>query len=399
MYQYRNNEKLLQGLVAKLELPPSAFEKSVERYKDLGEWLGRDGSTCADNKPHVFPQGSFRLGTAIRPLHKDEEYDLDLACCLTSGVTNQSHSQQELKALIGAELECYRKARAIQKNLDEKHRCWRLEYQDDISFHMDIVPCIPKSEAEKQTLSASLKSYTQLNENLRTSVAELAVGITDDRARFYPYKPSEWLISNPEGYAKWFDNQKNQITQGLTVALEKAQVDQVPDHNQKMPLQQVIQILKRHRDTMFQDNPDSKPISVIITTLVAGGYKGAGTLVNTLKDALTTLSRFSQLGSKLVPNPVNPQENFADRWGDPNYAHLRLEHNFRDWVKSVNQDFSLYLNSDNPIDIADSLTEKFNLNISEESVQEALGISSQQQQRPSIISSSAKPWLNKKVKP
>lgn len=396
MKQFRNNEKLLQELVAKLELPPSAYEKSVKRYDDLGEWLGREGSACADNDPHVFPQGSFRLGTAIRPLHEDEEYDLDLACCLTSGITNQSHSQQDLKMLIGAELESYRKARAIQKNLDEKHRCWRLEYQDDISFHMDIVPCIPKSEAEKHSLFTSLESYGNLNEDLRSNVTALAVGVTDDRERFYPYKPSEWLISNPEGYAKWFDNQKYLARQSLTMALETAQVDQVPDHTKKMPLQQVIQILKRHRDSMFQDNPDSKPISVIITTLVAGGYKGTNSLVDTLQNALTTLSRFSQLGSKVVPNPVNPQENFADKWGDPKYANLWLEQNFRDWVESVNQDFSFYLNSDNPVDIADALSEKFSLNVSEESVKEALGILSQQPAPAIITSPSAKPWLNKK---
>lgn len=397
MPQSRNNEKLLQELVAKLELPPSAYEKSVRRYQDIGEWLGRDDSSIAINDPHVFPQGSFRLGTAIRPLHEGEEYDLDLACCLRSGITNLSHSQQELKNLIGDELESYRKARGVQKKLDEKHRCWCLEYQDDISFHMDIVPCIPKNEAEKQSLSASLESYGRLNENLRSDVTALAVGITDDRERFYQLKPSDWLISNPEGYAKWFDSRKESVTQGLSLTLEKAQVDQVPDHNQKTPLQQVIQILKRHRDSMFQDNPDSKPISVIITTLIAEGYKGTSSLVETLQNALTTLSRFSQLGANFVPNPVNPQENFADKWDDPNYSHLRLEQNFRSWVTSVNQDFAIYLNSESPIDIADSLHEKLNLNISEESVKEALGIAAQQQAPAIITSPSAKPWLNKEL--
>jgi hypothetical protein len=35
----------------------------------------------------------------------------------------------------------------------------------------------------------------------------------------------------------------------------------------KTPLQQAVQILKRHRDMMFADDPEHKPISVIITTL------------------------------------------------------------------------------------------------------------------------------------
>lgn len=393
----RNNEKLLKELVAKIELPASAYEKSVNRYEDLGSWLGREDSTCADNDPHVFPQGSFILGTAIRPLHEEEEYDLDLACCLKSGITNQSHSQQELKRLIGHELELYRKARNIQNSLDEKHRCWRLEYQDNMSFHMDIVPCIPKSEAEKQKLSASLESFGSLNEDLRADVSSLAVGITDDRESQYKTKPSNWLISNPEGYAKWFDFRKQlYLKERQHFVLESAQVDPVPNESEKTPLQQVIQILKRHRDSMFQDNTDSKPISVIITTLVADGYKGTGTLVDTLKDALKTLADFRELGSNFVLNPVNPEENFADKWDDPQYAHLELEQNFRDWVTSANQDFSFYFNSDSPILIADSLNEKFNLNISEESIKEALGISSQQQSPAVITAPSVKPWLKKR---
>lgn len=395
MTQNRNNEKLLQDLVAKLELPQSAYDKSVKRYEDLGSWLGRDESSCAENDPHVFPQGSFRLGTAIRPLHENEEYDLDLACCLREGVTNQSHSQKELKHLIGYELALYRKARGIRKELDEKHRCWRLEYQDDISFHMDIVPCIPKNDAEKQSLSERLESYGRLNEGLRQDVSSLAVGITDDTMRFYEFKPSTWMISNPEGYARWFDSRKK-YTPEERLILEKAQVDQVPENGDKTPLQQVIQILKRHRDSMFEHDSECKPISVIITTLVADGYDGSRTIVDTLKKALNTLSRFSQLGSGVVPNPVNPEENFADKWDKDEYQHLQLQRNFDNWVERVNSDFSFYFNSESAEAIADSISEAFKLDFSEDRVIKALGLSNHQVGAPSIITSAeTKPWCKR----
>ena len=39
----------------------------------------------------------------------------------------------------------------------------------------------------------------------------------------------------------------------------------------KSPLQRVVQILKRHRDLMFNGD-ESKPISIIITTLAARAY-------------------------------------------------------------------------------------------------------------------------------
>jgi hypothetical protein len=73
---------ILKNVLELIELPPSAYEKAKKRYDDLGEWFGRDESIVKNNDPHVFPQGSFRLGTAIRPLDEKEEYDLDLACKL-----------------------------------------------------------------------------------------------------------------------------------------------------------------------------------------------------------------------------------------------------------------------------------------------------------------------------
>ena len=89
----RNNEQLLNELVETLDLPDSAYEKAVKRYDDIGNWFGRPESSCVDNEPHIFPQGSFRLGIAIRPISGKEEYDLDLACNLRKGVSPQTHSQ------------------------------------------------------------------------------------------------------------------------------------------------------------------------------------------------------------------------------------------------------------------------------------------------------------------
>jgi len=83
---------LLEKMVELLELPDSAYQKAKDRYDDIGEYLGREKSSCHDNDPHVFPQGSFRLGTAIRPLDEKDEYDLDLACNLSSGISHETHT-------------------------------------------------------------------------------------------------------------------------------------------------------------------------------------------------------------------------------------------------------------------------------------------------------------------
>ncbi len=175
---------VIDNMVKLLELPDSAYDKARKRYEDLREWFDRDESAVSGNNPHIFPQGSFRLGTAIRPLDESEEYDLDLACKLQDGITKDSHTQETLKKLIGIELEAYRKARGIKSELELKHRCWRLEYQDDLSFHMDIVPCIPADENRRKAILDSIRK-TGLDEFVAEPAPQTTISITDDRHEGY----------------------------------------------------------------------------------------------------------------------------------------------------------------------------------------------------------------------
>ncbi|MCA0778167.1 nucleotidyltransferase [Vibrio vulnificus] len=390
----RDNEQLLSQLVDDLDLPDSAYETAVRRYESIGEWLGREDSSCADCDPHIFPQGSFRLGIAIKPLSGLEEYDLDLSCNLRSGVDSTTHTQKELKELIGTELELYRNARSIKQPVEAKHRCWRLEYADNLKFHMDIVPCVPESEIRKKSLVVAMESYG-IVESLAQKVAELAVGITDDRHPNYSQKVSDWLISNPEGYAQWFQNNMHP-TELLEVACESAQVDEVPFYKTKTPLQRVVQILKRHRDKMFADNADSKPISVIITTLAASAYSGSSSLESALKEVLLGLKKFVNSDSNEVLNPVNPKENFADRWSMSAYNDLELKKNFHNWVNQVNRDFDFLLESDELEMISESLAKNLSVSLESHKLASLLSIpltSDAIASQPKIVSEPvSKPW-------
>ena len=71
-------DKILQELIQLLDIPPSYYEKAVARYKSMDDHFHRRQSTIRHLDPLVHPQGSFRLGTVIRPIFPDEGYDLDL---------------------------------------------------------------------------------------------------------------------------------------------------------------------------------------------------------------------------------------------------------------------------------------------------------------------------------
>ncbi|MDE0200369.1 MAG: hypothetical protein OXK78_19340 [Caldilineaceae bacterium] len=82
--------RLLVEIARTIEIPDSAYEAAEKRYEDLGGWFARPESECSLFDPHVHAQGSFRLGTVIRPISEDEAYDLDLSCKLQRGISKAS---------------------------------------------------------------------------------------------------------------------------------------------------------------------------------------------------------------------------------------------------------------------------------------------------------------------
>ncbi|MGQ5220501.1 nucleotidyltransferase [Staphylococcus equorum] len=389
----KQEELNLSFLVEELDLPESAYEKAQKRYEDLGEWFNRDNSLLNQNNVHIFPQGSFMLGTAIRPVEKDAEYDLDLACKLRKGVSKNSHTQKEIKELIGAELEDYRKARGIQTRLDEKHRCWCLEYKDNMSFHLDIVPAIPADELKKSQLYELINS-TDIENKVAENASSSAIFITDNRGSNYNEISTEWNISNPEGYGLWFA--KEMRTNGERTLLEKARVDELPIHQRKTPLQRCVQLLKRHRDIMFKDNPDSKPISIIISTLAARAYAREVDIASALNNILKKMESIINSTTPRVPNPVNPQEDFTDKWEMSEYKHLRLEDNFKIWLKQAQEDFRIITESRDASELNETFEKKFEINTDDKTLRESLGLanSGTKKDKPKEhdIENPPKPW-------
>lgn len=330
MFTDEQKKLILENIVEKIELPDYAYETATKRYEDLGKWFSRDESSLKNLSPHIFPQGSFRLGTAIRPIDESESYDLDLGCELENGVNVNNCTQKKLKTFIKQELETYRDARGIKNVLEEKHRCWRLEYLDELNFHMDIVPCIPSETKMNRTISEAIMRNGE-EEKFASILSKYTVRITDNRHPNYDDISELWPISNPIGYAKWFENRMFQIpVKKIKIDSYRARLDEVPEFPRKYILQRVVQILKRHRDVMFRDTTisDLKPISIIITTLAAKAYSGEENISEALNNVLTKMRSLINSQFPKVPNPVNPAEDFADRWKtDP-----KLEKYFNFWL-------------------------------------------------------------------
>ena len=361
----------IEDIIKALDVPDGAYEAAERRYRDLGEWLHDDGKAqSASFDPHVFPQGSFRLGTVTKPWKRDD-YDLDLSCKLQDGLTKASHTQKQLKLLLGADIEAYRRERGIERRLEETHRCWRLKYKDDLNFHMDIVPAIPETEDDRQILLERMVK-TGAEEVLARDVSQHAASITDNRHPRYAIISPDWPVSNQEGYALWFESRMRQAQQLLEsrAAMEKvAKVDDLPTYRWKTPLQRCIQILKRHRDMMFESNQDGKPISAIITTLAARAYRGESDVQVALGAVLERMGSLVNPSKPRVPNPVNPQEDFADKWP----LDRDLEPNFWQWLQQAQEDFGCLGRDDIEV-ITETALRKFGATLDATRLRKASGL-------------------------
>lgn len=319
----------LESLAEELDVPPGRYEEAERRFKSVGEWLCRDESTLKDFSPEVYVQGSFRLGTPVRPINEVEHYDIDLVCELD--IKKPDLTQQELKSMLGHEIQLYAKTHGMQ-DASESRRCWTLDYAEGAQFHLDALPAIPDAGRKRLRLEAR---------GMDTTWVATAIAITDNDHAHYSRVCDEWPHSNPKGFTNWFRSRMKEVyrRQRQAMALEAtANVEDIPSYRVKTPLQQAVQILKRHRDIRFANDMDDKPISVIITTLAGLSYNAESNVGFALQAMLANMHTHikSRNGVDWIANPTDPEENFADRWQQ--YPQRKTK--FFEWLEAARADFN-----------------------------------------------------------
>jgi hypothetical protein len=277
--------QLLDGTADDLDITPGLHDAADKQYHEVGQFLA-DQSDLGVTEWDVYAQGSFRLGTVVRPIGKDH-YDLDMVCRLDIAAT--SISQAKLKERVGAVLEAYvdhvQGEPGAPTDVKPSRRCWVLKYPG--SFHLDVLPALPNEDDPPN--------------GIRLTDTEL----------------TRWQFSNPIDYAEWFRKQSEpELLRKMSVLERRKDVPQFPQTQVKTTLQRVVQILKRHRDLLFDGDPD-RPPSILVSTLSANAYTGEQDLFAAVLETATTMSDHIEYVDDRwwVRNPV-ANENFADKWND-----------------------------------------------------------------------------------
>jgi len=305
---------ILDDICQELEWSQTQFERARSSYEAVAEWLaGSDDPLLVSL--HVYLHGSGAIGTSIKPIGRDE-FDVDLISFIIGFGPDVAPSV--LKAAIGKRLREHAYYASI---LEEKKRCWRLDYAGD--FHLDISPTIANPSC--------------------SNGGELV----PDR------KLKTWHPTNPRSYRGVFDGRAAlvpQMTQTIIAAQRDAATSEPFPVRQSVKgiLRRTVQLLKRHRNHQFLHiSEEVAPISIIITTLAMQSYElcvkrhvfadELEVLIDTIRLMPAFIEKPVVNGRQIyaVWNETTQGENFAERWND-NPARVEA---FYEWHAKALADF------------------------------------------------------------
>lgn len=324
-------EGQLKRALADIEIPDSYYEKAETAYNSICNDLTAQNCDLSALGPEAMLQGSMRLGTAVKPIDENGSYDVDMVCNLRK-LSKSDTTQAHVKKVVGDEVKKYAKRHGMTKPPHEGKRCWTLEYVDDANFHIDILPTIDDTSNHADCLR---------NRGFGVPDDARFLAHTDKRHPRYSEICSDWASTNPRGYARWFFGVADLRTYRERLAkAHSVSAESIRPYRVKTPLQQYVQLLKRHRDVFLSNQQMSRGQirSVVVTTLAAKAYEQITYHSGWYNDfievvqGLSTHIRKTPDGCYELTNPADQLENFLKDWRE---ADATL---FYRWCEAVSDD-------------------------------------------------------------
>jgi hypothetical protein len=323
---------LLEQVCQKLEPTETQKQRAKDSYEAVGAWLAESDDPLI-SAAFIYAHGSTALGTTVKPIGRTE-HDVDLVYHVPD--LSASTRPAVLKKAVGDRLRANRLYAPI---LEEKLRCWRLNYAGE--FHLDVTPSI---------VNAACANGGEL--------------VPDRELR-------DWKPSNPQGFRDLFTYRASLrptyrlLEKSRAAADAQVEVAPFPAHSHvKGVLRRTVQLLKRHRDIFFEGQDQSlSPLSIIITTLASRSYEYCinnfehdseyDLLCNTIR-LMHVFIDTEILGGRrywFVWNETTAGENFAEKWND----EPARERAFRSWHAQAVADFDGLLGLEGLDELAKSL--------------------------------------------
>lgn len=296
---------LLADIAVRVQLTPTDYQKAVDRYVTISEWIDREASPLHGKVELVYPQGGFAIGATIAG-YADTDFDIDLMAQLTfpSNVDPEVPLATLHEAIRGE------KGSRYYGMTDRKTRCVTVTYAE---MHLDLTPTV-------RTLSRPERTGLIFHSK--------------------PEKPLERtrLWANPYGFAEWF-NERTRAEQpfgfffeGRSLQYDQARLQvelgaeadpvpaQMPAYRKSLALV-ALQLLKRWRNITYgQRHPTLRcPPSVLLAHYVALHANQTASLADELAhqvEQIIAILETEERADRLVyaHNERCREDVLTDRW-------------------------------------------------------------------------------------
>jgi hypothetical protein len=259
---YSSNDTEKQTLLRRCTPSEEQYSEQVARWNTLADYLISELNSRSGYSIRTWLQGSYKFTTQVRPVRKDEEFDIDLGVYFQwSGEPSQGrHGPDTLRSFVQDSLNGFQKAHGKDEDVEEvcsrKPRCCRIRYVN--GFHIDAPVYHLDPNRDARTLAIS----------------------------------NGWEQSDPKAIYIWFRDRFEQPTR-----------DKVRRQIRYMKTWAALKFAKI----------STRPSSILITVLVADAAIALGpdrlfpddeALQNAIEQIVKRLSR-----ERKVPCPVNPTED------------------------------------------------------------------------------------------
>ena len=258
----------LAGLTASAQFLRDEVNLNQGRSDQLETAVGAVDAYLRDQLPgyqKMERQGSYALGTLIKPVDDNAEYDADIQ------IVMNPNSGWEPKDYIKEVYRTLASNKTYTDKLRLKTRCVTVDYASD--FHLDVIPRV--------TLGGSHYVCNRLE--------------------------NKFEETDGNGYRDWF-NEKNRITGGN--------------------LKRVVRLLKHLRDHKNSFTAKSILLTTLAGNAIRPDDEGTmavSTVADTLETVVSRMNDYLQQHPSMpeIKNPVLPTENFNRHWDQRRYANFR----------------------------------------------------------------------------
>lgn len=257
----KNNEQFAAFLRDEVNLNPSRLERLETSVGAVNDYLNNN----LVGYQKMERQGSFALGTLIKPVDDRDEYDADIQIAMNP---NPSWEPKDYVLTISRTL-------AVNKTYADKlrlkTRCVTVDYAGD--FHLDVVPRV--------TIDGKHYVCNRIDNNFERT--------------------------DGNGYREWF-NERNRITGGN--------------------LKRVVRLLKHMRDRKNSFTAKSILLTTLAGNTIRAsdeGTEAVSTVADTLETVLSRMDDYLRRHPKMpeIKNPALPSENFNRHWDQRRYSNFR----------------------------------------------------------------------------